>query len=101
MAMAYNPGYGPYNSPQETISAPLQPPPQQLTSADGTIQGNIDGVNSVFQWQIYFPLIQLYRNGVRQTQGVDYGAGPTCVAFLPGALPQVGDIITLIGYGTI
>ncbi len=88
--MAYN--------PQITISTPLQPPPQQLTSADGTIQGNIDGVNSVFQWQIAFPLIQLYRNGVRQTQGFDYGAGPTAVAFMPGAIPVPGDILTLEGY---
>lgn len=99
--MSYNPGYGPYNNPQETISAPLQPPPQQLTTADGTIQGNIDGVNSIFQWQIVFPLIQLYRNGVRLTQGVDYGAGTTAVAFLPGAIPQPGDILTLEGFGTI
>lgn len=99
--MAYNPGIGPYSNPQITISAPLQSPPQQLTSADGTIQGNIDGVNSVFQWQIVFPLIQLYRNGVRLTQGVDYGAGTTAVAFLPGAIPVAGDILTLEGYGTI
>lgn len=99
--MPYNPGPGPYNNPQTTISAPLQSPPQQLTSANGTIQGNIDGVNPLFQWQIYFPLIQVWRNGVRQTQGVDYGAGTTALTFLPGAVPQPGDIITLEGFGTI
>lgn len=99
--MSYNPGPGPYNNPQTTISSPLQPPPQQLTSLDGTIHGNIDGVNSVYTWQVYFPLVQMYRNGVRLTQGVDYGAGPTCAAFLPGAIPQPGDVLTLEGYGTI
>lgn len=99
--MSYNPGPGPYNNPQTTISAPLQPPPQQLTTANGTIQGSLDGVNSLFQWQIYFPLIQVYRNGVRLTNGVDYGAGSTAIAFLAGAVPVAGDIITIEGYGSI
>lgn len=99
--MTYNPGPGPHNYPQTTISAPLQPPPQQLTTADGTIQGNIDGVNRLFQWQIIMPAFQLWRNGVLQTQGVDYGAGTTAIAFLPGAIPVPGDIITLQGFGTI
>lgn len=99
--MSYNPGIGPYNNPQITISTPLQPPPQQLTSIDGTIQGNIDGINSVFTWQVYFPLISLFRNGVYLTQGVDYGAGPNAVAFMPGSIPQPGDVLTLKGYGSV
>ena len=97
----YHPGDGPYNNPQETITSRLQPPPQELTSIDNTIQGVIDGQNSVFTWQIYFPLISLYRNGVYLTQGVDYGAGPTAVSFFPGAIPQIGDVLTLKGYGSV
>lgn len=99
--MAYTPGTGPYSNPQITISTPLQSPPQQLTSANGTIQGNIDGINNLFQWQVYYPLIQLWRNGVLQTQGIDYGAGTTALVFLPLSIPQPGDILTLEGFGTI
>lgn len=97
----YHPGASPQSNPQITISTPLQPPPQQLSTADGTIQGVIDGVNSVLVWSVYLPRVDVFRNGICLTQGVDYGAGPTAVAFFPGAIPQPGDIITIKGYGTI
>lgn len=99
--MSYSPGTSTYSNPAITISSPLQPPPQQLSSADGTIQGGIDGRSAVFYWQVYFPQIQLWRNGVLQTNGVDYCAGPTSLKFLPGAIPVPGDILTLLGYGTL
>ncbi len=99
--MSYNPGTGPYNNPQETITSPLQSTPQQLSTADGTIQGNIDGRNNVLFWQVFFPYFQAFRNGVLLTCGVDYGAGQTAIAFFPGAVPQVGDIVTILGYGSV
>lgn len=99
--MSYNPGPGPYNNPQETITSPLQPPPQQLSTANGTIQGNIDGLNRVLTFSVWFPYLQVFRNGVLLTCGVDYGAGQTAIAFLPGAIPVPGDIVTILGYGTI
>jgi hypothetical protein len=99
--MSYSPGKGPYNNPQITISTPLQPPPQQLTTIDGTIQGAIDGVNQLFVWQVWFPLVNVFRNGNLQTQGTDYGSGPTALVFYQNSIPQPGDILTIEGYGTI
>lgn len=99
----YNPGHGPYNNPQITISTPLQPPPQQLTSAlpNPTIFGVIDGVNQIFWWQIYFPQYQVFRNGNQLTSTVDYAGGPLSLQFFGGAIPQPGDLITLQGFGTL
>ena len=100
--MTYNPGQGPYNYPQVTISDPLTGPPEQLTTAavGPTIFGNLDGINNLFQTGIAVPLYQVWRNGVLQTNGVDVVTGPTVILFLKGAIPQPGDTITAQAFGT-
>jgi hypothetical protein len=99
----YNPGTGPYNNPQITISTPLQPPGQQLTSAGAnpTIQGTIDGINSLFVVGIWFPQMEIWVNGLLQEINKDCVIGPTVIKFLPGSIPQPGSIITLNGFGTL
>jgi hypothetical protein len=96
----YNPGPGPANYPQTTISAPIGPPPQQLTTegASPTISGTIDGTNNLFTWGDAFSRIQLFRNGIAQTIGTDISNGPTAALFLNGVVPQPGDVLTLYGW---
>lgn len=87
--------------PHPTLNSPPQPPPQQLTSTQGTIFGVIDGINANFYWQVFFPLIQVFVNQGLQISGVDYGAGPTAITFFPASIPQPGSTITILGFGTI
>ena len=69
--------------------------PVQLTSANGTIVGNIDGVNAVFFLNTGSVLaFQIFKNGVLQTAGLQYAALNTMVTFLPGSVPQSGDVLT-------
>lgn len=62
------------------------------------ISGLLDGVNNLFVFQVSFQRVQIWRNGILQTFNVDVTAGQTAMVFLPGAIPQPGDIITLIGF---
>lgn len=181
----YNPGIGPYNSPQITIANPLAPPGQQLTNISSLLQANmagvwifkagllltsgtdytrngaqitftvapaagdvitasvfqiglqlggstpqryvapfsfavtgaydsvgtvysiatgptifgaVDGTNNLFLFGVAFQRVQIWRNGILQTFNVDVTAAQTAMVFLPGAIPQPGDFITLIGY---
>jgi len=185
--VSYNPGAGPYNNPQITISTPLAPRPQQFTNiatllsanvcgvmifrngilmTDGldytrvggavtfvvppiakdvmtaqvfavglqlggatpqryispwtlpltgafdgvgtfyeivvgpTIAGVLDGTNNLFTVSLPLARIQLWRNGLLQTLNQDFVAGPTAIVFLPGSIPQPGDILTLLGYNS-
>ena len=66
-----------------------------------TIFGGIDGINATFTWGVFFPVIQLFKNGILQQSTVDYGAGPTALTFFPGSIPQPGDTLTILGFGTI
>ena len=89
--------------PEPTISRPPQPPPQQLTTAypNPTIQGGIDGINATFTWGIWFPVIQVWVNGLLQTSGIDYGGIGTAITFFPNSIPMPGAVITIEGFGTI
>jgi hypothetical protein len=42
---------------------------------------------------IWFPVIQVWRNGVLQTSGVDYGGVGTALTFFPNSIPQPGLFI--------
>jgi hypothetical protein len=64
----------------------------------GTIQGVCDGVNPLFVWSISLNRLRLFKNGVAQTIGVDYAGVSTALVFKPGAEPQPGDTLTLLGY---
>ena len=65
-----------------------------------SIVGDCDGVNNLFTWGVNMPRVKIYRNGVLQTFGVDVYAGPTAMVFLAGAIPQPGDIITMMGFSS-
>ena len=61
-----------------------------------TPSGTLDGVNSSFTLsQAPSPTTSaiLYRNGVRQTPGLDYTLSGNTISFLGGFIPQPGDIL--------
>ena len=85
-----------------TISAPPSPPPQVFTTANGTLQGAIDGVNKLYTTGVVLKQAQVYRNGQRLTLNVDVMIGGQAVQILadnqilqPGPPP---DILTVLGY---
>lgn len=63
-----------------------------------TIFGITDGINTLYVWSVSFQRVAIYRNGLLQTFNVDVVAGPTSMVFLPGAIPQPNDFITLLGF---
>lgn len=63
-----------------------------------TIMGACDGRNNLFTWGITLQRALVFRNGILQTLNVDVVNGPTAMVFLPGAIPQPGDILTILGY---
>lgn len=93
-------GRGPvYVSTQAgTTGGGSQNSPVQFSSQNGTIVGVIDGVNSQYFLTVGIVSFSLFRNGLLQTYGTDYTAINNQINFLPGAIPQVGDILTANGY---
>jgi hypothetical protein len=77
-----------------TTGGGAQNVPQQFSSANGTIVGVIDGVNTVFYLTLGVLSLSLYRNGVLQTAGVDYTSQNNMITFLPASVPKPGDILT-------
>lgn len=72
--------------------------PQQLSSANGTIIGTIDGTNLQF-FLIYGVLtFSLFRNGVLQSLNIDYTAVNNAITFLPASVPLAGDTLTAEAY---
>lgn len=73
--------------------------PVEYSTSNGTIVGVIDGVNAVF-WLTTGSVmaLQVTRNGLTLTAGVDYVPLNNQITFLPGAIPQVGDTITAEAY---
>lgn len=67
-------------------------------STGPTIFGLTDGINTLYTFGVSFQRVAVWRNGVLQTFNVDVVAGQTSIVFLPGAIPQPGDFITLLGY---
>lgn len=65
-----------------------------------TIMGGVDGRNNLFTWGVQIPRGQIFRNGILQTLNADVVMGPTAMVFLPGAIPQPGDVITMLGYSS-
>jgi hypothetical protein len=67
-----------------------------------TPTGAVDGVNATFSLsQTPSPTTSLavYRNGVRETVGIDYTASGAAITFLPTLVPQAGDVL-LCSYRT-
>lgn len=74
--------------------------PAQFTSAGAvpTITGTMDGANLGFFLSYPVSTLVLYRNGVLQTQGVDYTFGANAIVFVSGSQPQSGDVLTGEGW---
>lgn len=72
--------------------------PSQFTTADGTITPTPNG--STTQFFLAYPVstVAVYLNGDLMTKGVDYTAGANVVTFLPGQVPQSGDLVTVEGW---
>jgi hypothetical protein len=58
-----------------------------------TITGTIDGENPTFSLSQLPQDLDLYRNGILQYPNVAYTLNGTIVTFLPGYVPQVGDLL--------
>jgi hypothetical protein len=81
-----------------TITAPPAPPPQQFSSTDGTIQGSIDGTNTVFTVGAPLRRARVSKNGVLMTLNEDcYFAGRS-TTFSGAQIPQPGDALLIEGY---
>lgn len=83
---------------EQLVSSPPAPPPQQFSSADGTVQGAMDGLNSVFTLSVRLRRMRVFRNGILMTLGLDCVTGLSSIVFLAGQIPQPGDIVTVSGY---
>jgi hypothetical protein len=81
-----------------TTGGGAQNVPQQFSSANGTIIGNIDGVNATFWLSLAVLSMAVYRNGDLQTIGVQYFSQNNQFTFLPGSIPQSGDLLTAEAY---
>ena len=73
--------------------------PIQFSSANGTITGTIDGINTVFWLTIGgVKAMIVYRNGLAETTNVNYTSINNQITFLPGSIPQVSDVLTAEAY---
>lgn len=58
--------------------------------------GSVDGTNAVFRLPgLPAPAssLKLYRNGLRQQVGADFKLSGVSITFLPGSIPQSGDML--------
>jgi hypothetical protein len=81
------------------VSSPPYPPPQQFTTADGTLLGAVDGVNKLFVCPVYLHRAEIYLNGIAQTLNFDCSFAGTGLIFKRA--PQTGppvDIVTIKGW---
>jgi hypothetical protein len=85
--------------PPPDIYQQAVPPPQQFSTNDGTIQGVVDGVNTIFTVGVYLHRAQVTVNGVVQTQNWDFAFGGTALIFMPISVPAAGSVITVQGWG--
>lgn len=60
------------------------------------ITGAVDGVNDTFTLNAVPLVLELTRNGLLQTTGLDYTLSMSTVVFAAGAIPQAGDLLLAI-----
>lgn len=86
----------PYVAAQQgTTGGGAQNVPIQFSTAAGNIIGVIDGVNAIFWLAIgQVSYMSVYRNGVLQTNFIDYTWVNNQITFTVNNIPQVGDLIT-------
>ena len=65
------------------------------TFVSEALNGVANGTNSVFTLN-FTPLSEplIFRNGVKQTVAVDYTRSGQTITFVPGGIPQAGDILS-------
>ena len=81
-----------------TISSPFAPPPQIFSTADGTLQGLVNGINASFTVGCLLRQAFVWRNGILMTNGLDIALGGQSIEFLGSQIPQVGDVIRVEGW---
>lgn len=69
----------------------------EFSTQAGTITGVIDGVNATFWLQVPVQSFDLYWNGLKQTENVNYTALNNQFTFLANSIPQPGDGLTAVG----
>jgi hypothetical protein len=89
----------PYVAAQQgTTGGGAQNVPVQFSTANGTIAGTANGTNPVFYIAAGVTQALVYRNGVLQTQAVDYNRTNNQITFLAGSIPQAGDVVSAEAY---
>jgi hypothetical protein len=87
---------------EDVISSPPAPPPQLWSTTPGgnvgPIVGVIDGINPFFSVGAVLKQARVQRNGIYLTFGADYVFASRTVKFLAGAIPQPGDVVTILGW---
>ena len=84
-----------------TTAVTAVPAYAQNVADEETPVGIVDGFNQWFKLA-HLPItssVKVYRNGIRQKRGIDYVVynNKRLIGFLPGSIPQTGDII-LVDY---
>lgn len=95
-------------TPQPIVSSRPNPPPLNFSSADGTIQGLINGMNPIYTVGVQLQRTRVWRNGVFLSLNADVVAGGNVVRFLDKGIPteqaphpnypQTGDIVLIQGW---
>lgn len=85
------------------VSSPPQPPPSNWNTADGSLQGAVDGVNTVYTTGVQLQRARVWLNGVFLTLNVDVVASGPVVRFLkfvpqPAHLGAPADIVKVQGW---
>jgi hypothetical protein len=73
-------------------------PPQTFSTFNGTIQGVLDGTNTMFSTGVVLRRAQIWWNGVLMTLESDCTFGSRSLLFLGTQIPQAGDVLTIQGW---
>lgn len=76
----------------------LPPDWQRFSNIDGSIAGNMDGVNPLFSVGVPLRQILVQRNGQFLTLGLDCSFGFRFVTFYGDQIPQPGDTLVFLGW---
>jgi hypothetical protein len=69
-----------------------------FSSADGTVQGTIDGSNAIFIIGVALKRASIYRNQGRMALNIDVSFGGQFIQFYGLQIPQPGDVIVVEGW---
>ena len=85
------------------VSSPPEPPPSDFSTADGSLQGKLDGQNRTFTTGAMLSRTRVWLNGILMTLNVDVVASGNVVRFLqttpmPAMHGQPADIVKVQGW---